>query len=938
MARKFLDLITEVEKLIESEPSVPAVRRYVELVENAVVREHAFGRLSRADWLNPLRGAGLFREVPKPVQEDGGTRLPGWPEGDYLVRIASSAPKDVCATVLSLPVTENVWALRRFLLIAIELPADVAADLIPLLRERLSLKWQWAHGDEVAKLVNRLAEGGFPAPAVDLFQDFLVLVPAKEEWGNPGAKIREFEYELVLQRTKETLEKVLGDGLLDVLCKILEKGLPEDRISFGWRSAIEEHEQNHRTGPRSLLVDTIRDVSLSLVASKRVTAEALAGRLTARGRSIFVRIALHLVAEVGPVDTAKTWIRKKELFEDAEYRHEYMRLARLRLGEVDAESQALLLSWIDAGPSLSKYVENWKREGSDPTEEELKQFVRRWQRDWLTPIRDHLDTTWKYRLEKFEEELGVADHPDFLMYSTGGWVSDSKDSEFQFEKMTASEIAALLKEWKPRRERFGTSNLDVSQQLSSAVAASPERFQADVPSLLSLPPRFASGVISGFRSALKQGRPLKWEPVLELCHSVSSVAEKGSSDVGWAKKTVADLLGDGFESRDSGIPIALRKIAWSALAPCLDSEDPTPSREEKGGDRDFATLSINSTRGEALHSTIRYAMWVRRSFEGAADERERNAKGFDEMPEVRETLEKHLDPEKDPSLAVRAVYGWWFPWLQLIDPKWSASNAAVIFPAGGEQHSFRDAAWRTYLTFCSPYDDVFAILHDEYASAVDRLSPTADDDRRRSHERLAEHLMVLFWRGKLGAPGDETILKRFFEKAPPTLRSHGIGFVGRSLVHRANESKTPTTIPTEIVNRLESLWDWRLKVLEHADSEQRSELAEFGWWIRAEIFPTEKMLLRLKATLALAGRIEPLDSVAEYLEELVSSHPEEVLACTKLLTRDSDPFAVHLWRNHVRKILTVVPSKSPGLRDQVADFVHELGERGHLEFRDLLSM
>jgi hypothetical protein len=41
------------------------------------------------------------------------------------------------------------------------------------------------------------------------------------------------------------------------------------------------------------------------------------------------------------------------------------------------------------------------------------------------------------------------------------------------------------------------------------------------------------------------------------------------------------------------------------------------------------------------------------------------------LPEAqRDALDAHLDPHVDPSLAVRAVYGRWLPWLLLLDEAW----------------------------------------------------------------------------------------------------------------------------------------------------------------------------------------------------------------------------------------------------------------------------
>jgi hypothetical protein len=110
---------------------------------------------------------------------------------------------------------------------------------------------------------------------------------------------------------------------------------------------------------------------------------------------------------------------------------------------------------------------------------------------------------------------------------------------------------------------------------------------------------------------------------------------------------------------------------------------------------DPATLSINTTRGQAMHAAVRYALWVRRHIEKTPEGKERIAHGFKEMAEVREVLEAHLDPTLDPSLAIRSVYGQWFPWLVLLDPQWASAHVPNIFPQNKPLRDLRDAAWDT---------------------------------------------------------------------------------------------------------------------------------------------------------------------------------------------------------------------------------------------------
>src|SRR6185369_14194979 len=104
--------------------------------------------------------------------------------------------------------------------------------------------------------------------------------------------------------------------------------------------------------------------------------------------------------------------------------------------------------------------------------------------------------------------------------------------------------------------------------------------------------------------------------------------------------------------------------------------EPTPEYEAKygGSNIDAATMSLNTVRGEAMHRAIEYGLWVRRALEKNADPLVIKEEGFDELPELREMLDHHLNIDLEPSLSIRAVYGQWFPWLVFLDKKWSAER------------------------------------------------------------------------------------------------------------------------------------------------------------------------------------------------------------------------------------------------------------------------
>lgn len=84
---------------------------------------------------------------------------------------------------------------------------------------------------------------------------------------------------------------------------------------------------------------------------------------------------------------------------------------------------------------------------------------------------------------------------------------------------------------------------------------------------------------------------------------------------------------------------------------------------------------------------IRYALWVCRSLTGPNGTYAVRP-SMDTMPEVRRRLDWHLDPANDPSLAVRSVYGQWFPHLALID-----ADPVFSHQAGWQQYCWQQKCW-----------------------------------------------------------------------------------------------------------------------------------------------------------------------------------------------------------------------------------------------------
>ncbi len=102
--------------LIDS-PDQAEVERVRPMLARPVQRRYFFSSLTHPGWLAPLAAAGLFTNPPEMFDVGNGTwQLVPWPEGEYLVRMASHEPEIVTNILLRVPSTLKnpiIWGASR---------------------------------------------------------------------------------------------------------------------------------------------------------------------------------------------------------------------------------------------------------------------------------------------------------------------------------------------------------------------------------------------------------------------------------------------------------------------------------------------------------------------------------------------------------------------------------------------------------------------------------------------------------------------------------------------------------------------------------------------------------------------------------------------------------------------------------------------------------
>jgi hypothetical protein len=226
-------------------------------------------------------------------------------------------------------------------------------------------------------------------------------------------------------------------------------------------------------------------------------------------------------------------------------------------------------------------------------------------------------------------------------------------------------------------------------------------------------------------------------------------------------------------------------------------------------------------------------------------------------------------------------------------------------------------------------------MGDQYAAALDRLGKVKEKKTWIADpgERLAEHLMFFYWRGKIAIEHPRGLLNRFWSQAPESIRAHALGFIGRKF------ESTKETIPPEILQRLQFLWEQRLSAAKEKPNSHKREMAAFGWWFISGKFEDSWIMAQLIEALKISGKMEISESVVEKLASLAQPMPYETIKCLELLVKgDRDGWDIDMWRGHARIILSsALQSGNKEASATAENVIHYFGSRGYLDFRDLLK-
>lgn len=885
-----------------------------------------FSKIKQPDWLPALARNGFYSKPPPPIPKGNTTFHPVWPQSRYLRGLIEAGPAEVAAVATAIPATENANVNEDIFRIAVALPPEHMGGLVPRVEKWLKtaeLRW---HSHALAEFVSKAAQSGEVSTALRVAANLLsfrdspsikdgaaeATSPILDWKPEPVSRFESYEYGELLTRILPTLTKADARGTLKILCRVLNgyvelRGRVDverpgyDGSQF-WRPSISDHDENSPYNAVTSLVTALARLGEQEIASDALTFAAVR-KITGKFQwDIFRRLELHWMRKFADrLDPAisKAALLNRDFVRSDRFDLEYGELAKIAFPSLDEVGQNQVIAWIDVGPKLEPG--DWQ--GAQAASEEIKQqandWADRWRQKKLFWIKDHLPGPLKSKYAAWEKKFGVPEHPGFHAW-VGSFESglQSPLSVEDFAAKSIKEQANHFRTWEPKANDFNAPTREgLAALLQTTIAKTPSIYIQQAEEFLGLQPVYIGALFAGLWESLKTGAPHDMTSVwkvaewlltqpneeTDLYDELTRSTHKGRP---WrsARLALARLLNSLLGSDANPLPAGDQGKVWPLLEQLATDPDPgVHARAEQPDNEDSMgplNLSLNTVRGEAIHGVFSYITW---------QHHQRANKKAGIPPEAEVLLERHLDPAIEETRTIRSIYGANINRLVYWDAPWVEANRDRIFSAA---HSRLDEiAWSTFITHAQPFIDVFQLLQGRFERAVEEMaSPTREKGDHDPRVSLGSYLVALYWGGSIDFKSADSLLTRFFAKAPDAVRGEVIKSIGISA------KRAPTPIAPVVMERLVKLWEWRVQIAQaQGGKNQAEELANFVWWFHSEKFDEHWAAVEMVHALELAGTSVQESLFLRRFAELADKHTAEALRALELAVVKTSKLGSAFW-------------------------------------------
>ena len=936
-----------------------AVRQAMELIrKNPANYSYFFDQLKKPDWIEPLHAIGRFKHPPAAIRRDNSIAFPSWPEGDYLLRMASLRPETVKNVLLEVPVSDNSRVHQYAMEAAVEMPSALSVEI-----SRKEAKWIESQNvlymllpQKIAQLVVHLASGGEVNAALELAQATLRIrapqvdrtkAKTKSPWReplNPVSRLAKWDYDSFLATCIPALMSNKPFATFRFLCRQLDLGIQiyrseragdeEEDFSAIWRPNIE---LTNLHDFKESLVTGVRDASLQLAESEAGLDSALTELRRYKWR-VFRRLE-HFVLSRSPIVRLKQVtdvLQRPENFQSRHNDREFYSLLLQWLPKSPIDVQEIVFSILRNGPNLDGFKSRFEAQGvTEPAlSEELAKRKRLWQIEWIRAVVCLLPTDLDEVRRVFREKETVSSPLLGVEGISRGQPSPVTATDIL--AMSAESFTTYLATWQPSSE-FGQPNkAGLGDTLRQAVSEDPEKLSEHLRGLIGGEPTYVRSALDGLSYAISVGKKADISVTLDLCsYAITEVIaeapdkrEAVDQDPGWAyaADSVARLIVNCLAKEDSlPLDISHRFAIWKTIELVMraGNNDSDATAETAEPEDQVSTSSLEDVRTEVIDAAVRYGLWVRKRLpEVLAD---RTA-----MPEVFDLLDRAVDPNARTTRGIREALGHWLPQISYLDEDWLRDNEQQLFPV--EEHFFPifRYTWQSFIVSTQPFQVVFKALRGTYRRAVNLMNSWPDKVRKDINAGLAKHLLRLFVWGT--EPEESDILRGFWASAEDDVLEQGFRDIGFGMYNSKEILEESTQ------KQLMHLWNLRLDAVSPKPSAHREELGAFGFWFVSDTLPFKWRMKTLVRILRLVKTTNPSNLVVNKLAEVCETEPlSSVEALSLLVSGDREGYEAYGW-GESPKVILASGLKAGGESAAIArQLIQQLMVRGHHSYRTLLG-
>jgi len=928
-------LLVELDKLLKiRSPSSKHIEILKILLEHPTTEKYFFKHLESPDWLKKLKKLDIFLEPPKKIVEKNDVHFPGWMISKYLIKIAKYKPKEVMDIIKDLNLVENIRIQEDFIDCAIEMPNDIAKEIVPLSKNWIKNPYYSFIPEKVGALILKFLKESEISIALDLLSALLDVGEIKSRQIKPIIDF--YQYQKIIQDIVPPIFELNSNKIIEIFCRILSKSITLERFkleysdydgSTSWRPNIAYHKENwYYDDVKNLLINAILDYMIKL-HDKDIGNFKKSFILLSRFRfKIFRRLELYLMwlyPKIFQEEINDTFL-KKEYVEDFDLEREYQTLLSSQFSNLLDKTKKQILNWVRQGPELKNDMEEGLK----------RRFKDNWQLNILSAIKKDLPPDWqKIRNDLVKKYIKTKNDHDFHSFKRSF-------PPINFEilaETTDEELFEILKNFEPNNKIHLLDRIRLGELFRELIEKNPSKYIGMSRKVKQLRPVYISYFLTGYERVLEKNKKFDWFPILQLCRDVLSNSELNDKrdfeerinfkmtlkrEIGW-------FLDSGLKNFKFGPTFKCKKIIWDIIDILIQDPEPTLDDERKYS-MDSLKNSYNCVRGIATHLLISYNKWFNHHDTTTSV-----------VLNVKNKIEKMLDFVYEKSSIIRSIFGVYFPDLFEFDRNWAINLIPLIFPKDQKHKKYWNTTWEGFINHYLFKKDLYPILRPEYKKAIEQIenSEISND----SKENLTKHIIIAYLMG-LENLNDTSLTCHFFKKSPSKYIEHAMWFIGHLLAD--NQSKWSKIIDIKkSIGRVSSLWDWRYEELKRGGNERKdvfvNERIWFGFWFINSPFKNEWAINQLHQTLVFTkGKIKFETSVIEELQKYIKNFPNLTLeSLILLITSDKMIPITEIYKEKIQSLIGAFGINSSleiqSLINKIADI---LVNRGFYEFREFIKI